>query len=225
MKLYEAWNGQTAAKPCRQHVGTWPMDAVLVYDDCEWQPFVGSLVSPSRLCRLRVKPDIVTAMNRDDRSRPFEPWDWSEHLAACGRCGAHLRYGGMVAGAAEFSSKVCSPYMFVDVPPSFGLETAGRVPDGIVAPSSGPDLPGLLYGTLPPLVLAGFRQFNSLVQRIHGNTEPQTPAKKHAPRIQQRKTSHKPMNSTPCQVFFILYSIELLLILAKLKIFKYFKTL
>ncbi|CAE7702973.1 unnamed protein product [Symbiodinium sp. KB8] len=46
MKLHKAWSGQTAPKPCQQDVGTWPMDDVLIYDHCEWQLFVGSLVCP-----------------------------------------------------------------------------------------------------------------------------------------------------------------------------------
>ena len=79
---------------------------------------------------------------------------------------------------AEFQAKLCSPYMFVDVSPSFGLDTAGRVPeseegrvpDGVVSPSSGPDLQGLLYVTLPPLVSALFRQFNSFVQQTNRHT-------------------------------------------------------
>ena len=53
-----------------------------------------------------------------------------------------------------------------------------RVPDGIVSPSCGADMQGLLHGTLPPLVLAGFRQFSSPVQQIHRHTKPQTPAEK-----------------------------------------------
>ena len=50
---------------------------------------------------------------------------------------------------AEFNANVCSPCMF-DVSPSFELETEGRVPeegrlpDGVVSPSSGPDMQGLL---------------------------------------------------------------------------------
>ena len=68
---------------------------------------------------------------------------------------------------AEFNSKVCSPYMFVDVSPSSGLETEGRVPDGVVSPSSGPDMQGLLY---VPLVSDRFRQFNSFVQQSNRHT-------------------------------------------------------
>ena len=75
-----------------------------------------------------------------------------------------LKLCGMVA---EFNSKVCSPYMFVDVSPSFGLETEGRVPDGVVSPSSGPDMQGLLY---VPLVSDRFGQFNSFVQQSNRHT-------------------------------------------------------
>ena len=75
MKLYKAWNGQAAPKPCQQDARAWLMDDVLIYDHCEWQLFVGSLVCPIRFCKLRVQSDIVIAMKRDGRSRPCEPWD------------------------------------------------------------------------------------------------------------------------------------------------------
>ena len=67
-----------------------------------------------------------------------------------------------------------------------------------------------------PFVSAGFQQFNSFVQHLTGILVSQT----NAPRIQQRKTSHKAMNNTLCQVFFMLYIIEILLIWTSLKDFK-----
>ena len=103
MKLYKAWTGQTVGKkgamppppPSQHDVHTWPMDDVLIYDHPKWQLFVGSLGCPIRIDKMQVKPDIVIAMNGDDRSRQCEPWDWYEHLAKCGTYGiAHLRYGG-----------------------------------------------------------------------------------------------------------------------------------
>ena len=101
MKLYQAWTGQTVVKPgamppppASQHdVHTWPMDDVLIYDHRKWQLFVGSLGCPIRLDKMQAKPDIVIAMNGDDRGRPYEPWDWYEHLAETHGT-AHLRYGG-----------------------------------------------------------------------------------------------------------------------------------
>ena len=103
-KLYMAWTGQTFVKPgvmppplpCLHDIATWPMDDVLVYDHPKWQLFVGSLVCPMRFDQLGVKPDIVIAMNGDDRSIPYEPCDWYEYLANCGGPfgTAHLRYGG-----------------------------------------------------------------------------------------------------------------------------------
>ena len=81
--------------PSQHDVHTWPMDDVLIYDHPKWQLFVGSLGCPIRIDKMQVKPDIVIAMNGDDRSRQCEPWDWYEHLAKCGTYGiAHLRYGG-----------------------------------------------------------------------------------------------------------------------------------
>ena len=82
-KLYMAWTGQTFVKPgvmppplpCLHDIATWPMDDVLVYDHPKWQLFVGSLVCPMRFDQLGVKPDIVIAMNGDDRSIPYEPCD------------------------------------------------------------------------------------------------------------------------------------------------------
>ena len=103
MKLHKAWTGQTNVTPgvmppplpCQHDIATWPMDDVLGYDHPKWQLFVGSLVCPMRFDQLGVKPDIVIAMNGDDRSIPYEPCDWYEYLANCGSFGtAHLRYGG-----------------------------------------------------------------------------------------------------------------------------------
>ena len=96
MKLYNAWNGLLAApKPSQADLDTWPMDDVLIYNHPQWHLYVGSLVCPVRFDELRMYPDVVIAMNRDDPPRPCEPSDWYKHLEACGPFGtAHLRYGG-----------------------------------------------------------------------------------------------------------------------------------
>ena len=96
MKLYNAWNGLLAGpKPSQADLDTWPMDDVLIHNHPQWQLYVGSLVCPVRFDELRMYPDVVIAMNRDDPPRSCEPSDWYKHLEACGPFGtAHLRYGG-----------------------------------------------------------------------------------------------------------------------------------
>ncbi|CAE7588087.1 unnamed protein product, partial [Symbiodinium necroappetens] len=96
MKLYNAWNGLLAApKPSLADLDTWPMDDVLIYNHPQYHLYVGSLVCPFRFDELRMYPDVVIAMNRDDPPRSCEPSDWYKHLEACGPFGtAHLRYGG-----------------------------------------------------------------------------------------------------------------------------------
>ena len=66
--------------------------------------------------------------------------------------------------------------MFVNVSPSFGLETdcrvpqEGRVPDGVVSPSSGPDMQMLVVRCSASPGFGRLRQFNSFVQQFSWHT-------------------------------------------------------